>query len=156
MREEASELLTIFALALFGAGWDLWTHPIAHPGAGGQSTTKWWRGRIMHLYRLARPCAECGAEMRIDVSKAALDGTAKNAGLHLKRCATCRARAKALGTTSRPQTEDKHAFSVPVEPAMADTIIATMKEELTGLYAQNKELRERLSKYEAPRMPWEG
>lgn len=137
--------------------------PLPEGWHGGQSTTKWWRGQIMHLYRLKRPCAECSAEMQIDVTKAALDGTAKNAGLHLKRCATCRARSKALGTTSRPHVEgesprtiaERAIIAEPVMPETAGTIIATMKEELTGLYAQNRELRERLAQYESTRMPWE-
>ena len=124
---------------------------------GGASVTKWWRGRIMHLYRLTRPCAECAAEMTIDVTKHALEGTAKNAGLHLKRCAICRARAKAIGTTSRPHVDGeppareliKHAFG-----DTAETIIATLTAEVKGLYTQNKELRQRLAKYE--QFPWGG
>jgi hypothetical protein len=136
--------------------------PLPDGWTGGQSTMKWWRGKIMHLYKLVRPCAECGAEMRIDVSKAALIGTAKNAGLHLRRCAVCRARTKALNTSSRPQVEGESSARevVAVEPQSADETLrsanATMKEELEGLYAQNRELRDRLAQYEPePRMPWE-
>lgn len=138
---------------------------------GGQAFLKWWRGRFVHLYTLRRPCAQCGQEMRIDVSKAALDGTAKNAGLHLKRCAKCRAETKALKASSRPKVEGeptpaalKHAFEASADETLR-TANATMRAELEGLYAQNKELRERLAKYElAPameavanghRMPWE-
>lgn len=130
---------------------------------GGQSVTKWWRGSILHLYKLARLCAECGTEMRIDVTRGALDGTKKNAGLHLTRCATCRARAKALGTSSRPRVDGQPTpaalratayVAAPIEPATAETIIATMKEELTGLYAANKELRKKLAKYEPESFPW--
>lgn len=138
--------------------------------SGGQASIKWWRGKIMHLYTLYRACAECGAEMRIDVSKAALEGTAKNAGLHLKRCTTCRAKTRALGATSRPRVEGevipKHAFSAApaTDAETMRTANATMKEELAALYKTVGELRERLSKYElAPamaavangRMPWE-
>lgn len=135
---------------------------------GGQHFTKWWRGAYVHLYTLKKPCAQCGKEMRIDVTKAALEGKAKNAGLHLKRCAACRAASKALGSSSRPKVEgeEKHAFLPIVDNELEQlrTANATMKEELAGLYAQNRELRERLEKYElapamaavaAGRMPWE-
>jgi hypothetical protein len=132
--------------------------PLPAGWTDGQSVTKWWRGKLMHLYALRRPCAECAAEMRIDVTRAALDGMAKNAGLHLKRCATCRARSKALNTVSRPHVEGEPKHIV-VEPLSADETLrmvnATMREELNGLYAQNRELRERLARYEPePNMPW--
>lgn len=142
--------------------------PLPDSWTGGQHLTKWWRGQMVHLYTLRKPCAQCSGEMRIDVSKAALDGTAKNAGLHLTRCASCRAKAKALNTSSRPKIEGepppralKQQALTPVE----ETTITTMKEELDGLYALNKELRVRLSKYElgpameavasGQKMPWE-
>lgn len=138
---------------------------------GGQHLPKWWRGKIIHLYTLRRPCGQCGSEMRIDVTKAALEGKVKNAGLHLKRCKVCRAKAKALGTVSRPHVDGEELAVVTVDEALR-TANATMKEELEGLYAQNAvlrgeadELRQRLSKYElAPameavangtRMPWD-
>lgn len=149
---------------------------------GGQHLSKWWRGKIIHLYTLRRACAECGSEMRIDVTRAALEGKAKNAGMHLKRCASCRAKARALGASSRPRVEGEvipRRVSQIAErnPPETDeellTANATMKEELAVLYDQNKqlrdqnkELRDRLAKYElapaleavagrAPRMPWE-
>ncbi len=139
--------------------------------AGGHYFSKWWRGKIIHLYTLRKPCAECGSEMRIDVTKGAIEGTVKNAGLHLKRCAVCRAKTQAAGTSSRPTVEGEQVRLV-IEPNDAEqlrTANATMREELKGLYAQNKELRARLSRYElAPaleavagaangtkRMPWE-
>lgn len=138
---------------------------------GGQALTKWWRGALVHLYTLKKPCAECKGEMRIDVTKAALEGRAKNAGLHLKRCATCRARSRALNTSSRPHVEGEVKNPFVATPAVEGseldqlrTANATMKEELDGLYAQNRELRQRLEKYElapamaavaAGRMPWE-
>lgn len=151
---------------------DDWKGELPKGWTGGQALSKWWRGQIIRLYTLRKPCAQCGGEMRIDVTKAALEGTAKNAGIHLKRCATCRAKTKALNTSSRPHVEGeitKHALEqIPVDVLEVDqlrTANATMKEELKGLYAQNSALRERLAKYElAPameavasgqRMPWE-
>lgn len=146
-----------------------WTGELPDGWTGGQQLTKWWRGKYVHLYTLRKPCAQCSREMRIDVSKAALEGTAKNAGLHLKRCKICRDAAKALRTNSRPHVEGEEQLTKPIDPQTADEILrtanATMKEEIEGLYAQNKELRERLARYEmAPameavasgqRMPWE-
>ncbi len=132
-----------------------YTGPLPAGWKGGHAVSKWWRGKLMHLYTLRRPCAECGLEMRIDVTRGALIGAAKNAGLHLKRCATCRARDKALQTSSRPRVENEPP---PRELVDADETLraanATMRDELAALYALNKELRERLSRYE-PRMPWE-
>lgn len=135
--------------------------------SGGSHLLKWWRGKMVHLYTLHKPCSECGAEMRIDVTKAALEGKVKNAGLHLKRCATCRSRSKALGTVSRPRVDgEAPGVLVSVDEALRTTN-ATMKAELNGLYAEIRELRERLSKYElapametlaangASKMPWE-
>ena len=63
------------------------------------------------------------------------------------------------GVTTADGATEVHAAGLrtpdPAEPATADTIIATMREELTGLYTLNKELRERLAKYEpAEQFPW--
>jgi hypothetical protein len=68
--------------------------------SGGEAVTKWWKGSWIHLYRLRKSCAQCGAEMVIDVTKAALEGRARNAGLHLARCETCRSQKE--DATSRP------------------------------------------------------
>lgn len=137
---------------------DRYEGPLPAHWSGGEATAKWWRGKLMNLYRLTRACSECGGVMNIDVTKAALEGTAKNAGLHLKRCATCRARSQAIGTTSRPHVNGELAgLSKLAYSDTEKTIIATMKEELKGLYALNKDLRERLAKYEAPeKFPWGG
>jgi len=138
---------------------------------------KWWRGKHVRLYRLHKPCGECGAEMQIDVTRNAVEGKAKNAGLKLTRCAGCRARATAMNVSSRPKVNGEpvnprqHTFTVsPLELQELDqlrTANATMKEELAGLYAENRTLRATLAKYElapataavangaAPKMPWE-
>lgn len=79
------------------------TGVIPHGWQGGETVTKWWRGKFLHLYRLRKPCAQCGMEMSIDVTKAAIIGTAKNAGLHLVRCAGCRQKDP-RDITSRPTT----------------------------------------------------
>lgn len=132
--------------------------PLPNGWTGGRAKTKWWRGKHVHLYRLEKVCAECKGTMQIDVTRDALEGRAKNAGLHLTRCAGCRAKAKALGLTSRPKVEGQEppartvagqvdTFDV-VEIVNLRTANATMRQELDGLYAQNRELRGRLAQYE--------
>lgn len=122
---------------------------IPYGWTGGEAVTKWWRGKHLHLYRLRKNCAQCGKEMILDVTKAAIAGTAKNAGLHLTRCPQCRNASKAEGGTSRPTTRSE--FTTPTNDNELDALCtanATMKEELKGLYIQIKELRERLAGYE--------
>jgi hypothetical protein len=68
----------------------------------GGPVTKFWRGKYITLHRLSKPCSQCGTELTLDVSKAALDGTAKNSGIGLARCLGCRAAARLQGATSRP------------------------------------------------------
>lgn len=157
-----------------------WTGPLPAGWTGGESVTKWWRGKHMHLYSVRKPCAQCQREMKISVSGAALEGKAKNAGLHLTRCTECRTFAKLLPkTSSRPKIENEtpqrklQILTEAVEAIPADAIELadlramneTMKAELSGLYKQNRELREKLSRYEPTpameavanghRMPWE-
>ncbi len=131
---------------------------------GATPVTKRWNGDFVHLYRLTRPCKTCGNEIRIDVTKRALQGSVKNAGLLLKNCVNCRTARKNGGAGSRGGTSRPQVEVVDAEPLR--TMVTTMKEELTGLYAENKELRARLAKYELQTamasattgtltMPWE-
>ena len=129
---------------------------IPHGWAGGEAVTKWWRGKHLHLYRLRKNCAQCGKEMILDVTKAAIAGTAKNAGLHLTRCPQCRNASKEEGGTSRPTTRSE--FTPVSDNAELETLRsanATMKEELEGLYVQLKELRQQLGQnvVAAPKPP---
>ena len=118
---------------------------IPHGWTGGEAVTKWWRGKYLHLYRLRKNCAQCGKEMIIDVTKAAIVGTAKNAGLHLTRCPGCRGASKGEGGTSRPTVKSEPMPAAGNnELEMLRTANATMKEELEGLYMQIKELREQI------------
>jgi len=124
---------------------------------GGDPITKYWNGDYIHLYRVTRPCANCQAEISLDVTKKALDGTKKNAGLLLRNCPKCRAERKAGGPGSRGGKSRPVAGEpavAPVRPAAPvdneeletlRTANVTMKEELTGLYALNKELREQIA-----------
>jgi len=131
--------------------------PLPDGWTGGEAVTKWWRGNYVHLYKLRKPCAQCQRTMEINVTRAALDGTAKNAGLHLTRCKDCR-KLNAISGKSRPTVQG-------AAPATEQerSIIETMKAEVDALYAENAELRKRLEKYELapameaarPKMPWE-
>lgn len=132
---------------------------------GGEAKRKWFRGAVITLFTLQRNCAQCHRPMTIDVTREAIEGTKKNAGLHLKRCEGCRDATKALGTHSRPHVSGDAPTIIPdPEAAQLRTANATMKEELAGLYADNRELRARLEKYEPftpvqngtpHKMPWE-
>ena len=125
---------------------------------GGTPVTKYWNGNYIHLYRVTRACATCQAEISIDVTKHALEGTKKNAGLLLRNCPKCRAERKAGGPGSRGGNSRPTAGAAPtVQPTAVipagktlidtaeletlRTVNATMKEELDGLYMQLKELR---------------
>jgi hypothetical protein len=148
-----------------------YTGPLPAGWTGGAAKSKWWRGKTVHLYTLKKPCAQCGKEMSIDVTRSAIEGTAKNAGLKLKRCQHCRsndppANSRPLAKGPPPMREPE-----PAPPGIEEqyrTTIATMTEELNALHAMNRELRERLAKYELPealramangapvhKMPWE-
>lgn len=125
---------------------------------GGIPVTKHWNGDYIHLYHVTRPCANCQAEIGLDVTRRALEGKAKNAGLLLRNCPECRKARKAGGVgsrggTSRPTVGDPVTTNKPevVVTAAAPngeleslrTANVTMKEELAGLYVIIKELRER-------------
>ena len=125
--------------------------PLPEGWSGGGPVTKYWGGNYVHLYRVARPCATCGAEISLDVTKGALDGSKKNAGLLLRNCPKCRAERKAGGVGSRGGRSRPIAEAAAPVAAVDNTELealrtanATMKEELEGLYAQIKELRQQL------------
>jgi hypothetical protein len=158
-----------------------WTKELPQGWRGGEAVTKWWRGSMLHLYRLRKPCAQCADEMVIDVTAAALEGKAKNAGLLLQRCQNCRAAAK--GGTSRPRTNKAPSPAVssqaPAQAAVSGADpgeLAELKAErdeyaqsvmdqgqLIGtLKRENEQLKARLAQYELPaamaaanKMPWE-
>lgn len=162
--------------------------PLPEGWFGGQPTTKFWRNQFMHLYRVQRNCASCGAEITLDVTKAALEGTKQNAGLKMKNCPACRHKRRhggpgSRGGTSRPVIDSElmpdmreetpapavHQDAQPNVVVHVETDltlmakIKTMTEEMDGLYAQIKELREQLAKYDLPsamkqqaeKMPWQ-
>lgn len=128
-----------------------WTGEIPTGWTGGDPVTKWWRGSYVHLYRLRKPCAQCAAEMTIDVTAAALNGTAKNAGLRLQRCGECRHKSKHGEGGSRPRVADQPTTPGAVNGGELETLRmanAVMKQELDGLYGTVAELRGRLAQYE--------
>lgn len=101
---------------------------------GGEAVTKWWRGKHLHLYRLRKNCAQCGKEMTIDVTKAAITGTAKNAGLHLARCQTCREKSRAADS-QQPGMSRPFAKHDPMDELAA---LAPKNDEVEMLRAQNE------------------
>lgn len=141
-----------------------WVGTLPGDWTGGEGFVKFWRGHYVHLYSLKKSCQQCGGEMKIDVTRAAIEGTAKNSGLKLTRCQGCRASTKI--THSRPYVEgERKDFETATDKMLSENAI--MKEELTALYAEVKRLNERLAKYELPaameslangaptKMPWE-
>lgn len=145
--------------------------------SGGEAVTKFWNGKFLHLYRVRRPCKTCQAEIRIDVTKAALQGFKKNAGLLLRNCPTCREARKAGGVGSRGGGSRPVAEGGGTPPAKPETIIVgvsdelerlrninhSLEQEVDGLNMLLREANGRLAQYElqpalqaANRMPWEG
>lgn len=110
---------------------------IPHGWKGGEAVTKWWRGKHLHLFRLRKACAQCGDEMILDVTRAAIIGTAKNAGLHLTRCAKCRGQSKNDAPTSRPTvlepSQPVQRFEVVDEGGLSARI-AELEQELKEAY----------------------
>jgi len=144
--------------------------PTKHDWAAGplagwtyvQPVNKWFQGQFRHAHRLTRSCPTCTETIVLDVTTKALEGKAINHGLALRRCKKCRLALKA-GPQAYAERKAEviaaaHAVVQPVAPAQPAitpdvaaeletlcTMVATMKEELTGLYAQNKELRKQLT-----------
>ena len=141
---------------------------------GGTPVTKRWRGDFLHLYRVTRPCATCGAQINLDVSRKALQGFAKNAGLLLRNCPGCREQRRAGGPGSRGGTSRPTAEAVPATQAAAAPAVVTephwkpddavehpkllayiqdlareyLEMELYGAKCQVLELQQQLAKYE--------
>ena len=151
------------------------TGPLPEGWSGGEAVTKYWNGNFVHLYRVRRPCKTCQAEIRIDVTKAALQGFKKNAGLLLRNCPTCREARKggigSRGGTSRPVAPNavQHTPATVVDVVTDETlrtINRTLEQEIDGLNMLLREANARLAKYELQpalvaahqtesRMPWE-
>lgn len=121
----------------------------------GEPVTKWWRGKYVHLYRVTKACAQCQQEMTLDVTKAALMGTAKNSGFHLTRCLECRAATRSQPSTSRPVVLDAPLQSTaqPVAPA-ADTITELEVELRSELFRARKKIAELEQQLRNKPGPW--
>ena len=120
------------------------TNTVLYGWEVGEQVSKWWRGRFVSLYRLRKSCAQCGRGMVIDVTKAAIAGTAKNAGLHIVRCEECRNAARSEGATSRP-----------VVLGSAPTAPTDVNAELEQLRMANKIMKEELDGFYHKKLPWE-
>ncbi len=88
------------------------------------------RKTYKNLVEFTRPCATCAEEFSIFVTAVVADGRSDSNSFGLINC-------------------EKHRKSKLIH-ADVETLMAnnTMKQELEGLYARNKELTERLAKYE--------
>jgi hypothetical protein len=144
--------------------------PLPDGWKGGEPVTKFWKGAYPRLYKVTRPCATCGTEISIDVSKEALQGKKKNSGLLLRNCPHCRETRKAggigsRGGTSRPTAQAPETLKIASaaelerlqqeneklrqELGTAARIKATMQEEITMAWDE-------IRKLEAPKkLPWE-
>lgn len=100
------------------------------------------------MVRFERPCATCGERFGIHVTQSTADGEAHNSSFGLRNCEKHRMKMVRPGIgVSFDEAEKLRTANV------------TMKEELTGLYAQNSALhaentvlKARLSVYELPGM----
>jgi hypothetical protein len=107
----------------------------------GELVTKWWRGKFVHLYRITKACAQCGREMDMAVTQAAIIGTAKNAGLHLSRCQDCRKTTKSTVAMSRPMVREGAPINTDAsEVERLRAINSTMQQEIDCLNAYVREL----------------
>ncbi|MEL7086878.1 MAG: hypothetical protein AAGL98_00300 [Planctomycetota bacterium] len=143
-----------------------WTGPLPEGWSGGEAVTKFWHGSFVHLYRVTRPCVTCGTEISLDVSKRALDGEAKNSGLLLRNCPTCRAARKngapgSRGGKSRPQAPASEHAPAPAATPAAGPYAEVVRErdeyaetimELTSrnraLFEELQQCKARLATYE--------
>lgn len=116
---------------------------------------KWFQGGFRNAHRITRECPTCAGTYAIEVTTAALLGSAANHGLALRRCKACRAALKRGGVEYAARKEQDGTGADISELERLRAANATMKEELSGLYARNKELTEKLSLYEPKKMPWE-
>jgi hypothetical protein len=130
-----------------------------------EPTTRWFQGHFRSAHRIARTCPTCTETIVLEVTTKALRGEAKNHGLALRRCKKCRDALKQGKATYALHKAEAAITGQPTQPPDEKTAMANrvMKEELEGLYAENKELRNRLAKYELPAaveqslldLPWE-
>ena len=117
----------------------------------GELVTKWWRGKFVHLYRITKACAQCGREMDMAVTQAAIIGTSKNAGLHLSRCQDCRKTTKSTVAMSRPMVREGGPINTDAsEVERLRAINSTMQQEIDCL---NEYVRELEAKQKGPWSP---
>jgi len=107
----------------------------------GELVTKWWRGKFVHLYRVTKACAQCGREMDMAVTKAAIIGTSKNAGLHIARCQDCRTTTRPSNPMSRPMVREGAPINTDAsEVERLRAINSTMQQEIDCLNEYVREL----------------
>lgn len=107
------------------------------------------KGKIYRgLVRFERPCATCGERFGIYVTQGTADGETRNSSFGLRNCEKHRMKMVAPSAGMPAGEAEK-----------LRTANATMKEELTGLYArnsalhaENQVLKSKLAVYELPSM----
>ena len=118
------------------AGWDR---------IPGTCTISNGKGKIYrNMVRFERPCANCGERFGIHVTQSTADGEAHNSSFGLRNCEKHRMKMVAPG------------IGVSFDEAeRLKTANATMKEELTGLYARNAALHAENQVLKAKLAPYE-
>src|SRR3974390_1513574 len=111
-----------------------------HGWTVSEPITKWWRGNFIHIYKIRRLCAQCGTEISMDVTKAAIEGTAKNSGFNITRCTACRISAPARTGNSRP-TVASNPPPAELPPAPVEDTLSDLEAELrSDLFQARKKI----------------
>lgn len=114
----------------------------------GEQIKKWWRGSFVTLYRVAKPCAQCGREMDMAITRDAIIGKTKNSGLHLSRCQDCRTTTKPTVAMSRPMVREGAPINTDAsEVERLRAINKTMQQEIDCL---NEYVRDLEAKQKGP------
>lgn len=94
---------------------------------------KWFQGQFRSAHRLTRPCPTCREVIALDVTAKALEGTATNHGLALRRCKKCR---DALKAATKDTYAERKAIGAERRAAEPEEVA-----ELEKLRKENEKLR---------------
>lgn len=96
----------------------------------GPLTAVQHKGKTLRLYQCTKTCRDCGATMRHNMNRAALEGRVKNRGIDYTRCADCR--------NGRRKPAEEPAAPVTPQPQDAIAYLVQRNEALT---IENAELK---------------
>ena len=96
----------------------------------GPLTAVQHKGKTLRLYQCTKTCRDCGATMRHNMNRAALEGRVKNRGIDYTRCADCR--------NGRRKPAEESAAPVMPQPQDAIAYLVQRNEALT---IENAELK---------------